>query len=51
MAKAFEGQQGLCEARGWVRKGITRPCYRVSVRAPRGVSVFVGGRGVLKAHA
>jgi hypothetical protein len=37
---------------GWVRQVHNpQPCYRVSVSAPRGISVFVGGRGVLKAHA
>jgi hypothetical protein len=37
---------------GWVRQVHNpQPCYRVSDSAPRGVSVFVGGRGFLKAHA
>jgi hypothetical protein len=33
------------------RSTFTVERYRVSVGAPRGFSVFVGGRGFLKAHA
>jgi hypothetical protein len=51
-ARDWQYPNRLVGSTGWVRQVHNpQPCYRVSVSAPRGVSVFVGGRGFLKAHA
>jgi hypothetical protein len=51
-ARVWQYPNRIVGSTGWVRQ-VHNPqtCYRISVSAPRGISVFVGGRGFLKAHA